>query len=100
MGTRRQEVCKPCLHEQYDVKYVLCVSSLQSNSSTNMYTVQLSDTLDKIGNISFQESSLPVIIPQEGEVIFATVIHDGSSDPGVAIIDLPRCTFREIVLPL
>ena len=65
-----------------------------------MYTIQLSGILDKIGSISFQVNSPPLIMPQEGEVVCATVKHDGSSDPGVAIVDLPRYTFREIVLPL
>lgn len=93
------------LHEQEICTYIhehvcVCFSSMQSDSSTNMYTIQLSGILEKIGNISFQANSPPVIIPHEGEVVCATVKQDGSSDPGMAIIDLPRHTFREIVLPL
>lgn len=91
----KQEICM-YIHEDVCV----CFSSMQSDSSTNMYTIQLSGILDKISNISFQANSPPVIIPQDGEVVCATVKQDESSDPGVAIIDLPRHTFREIVLPL
>ena len=57
-----------------------------------MYTVPLVNTTSES---SLETRTSPVFIPREGEIVYPLT----GEEPGIAIVDIPRHTYRKIGLP-